>query len=328
MQVLLDNKLNFYKASLHGHSTYSDGKFSVEELKEMFKAKGYSVVAFSDHEHLIDNSNLDDENFLTITSAEMAIKEFPTQSTLVNHNMRVAHLNFYALDQHNTLTPCYSSVYDHYRNSDIVKSKIRFDKEYERVYNADGINDMIKIASENGFLVQYNHPTWSLENATDYVHYKGLWSIEVFNTSVQLSGGESYVPNAFDDLLRLGNKVYATMCDDNHSLDSMFGGFVMINADKLDYKTIMTALQNGNFYSSQGPEIISLVKDGNKVKIKTSGVKQIAMSTYGRKCKSVNAKDGVPVTEAEFELIPEFEFFRITLTDFEGNHALTNAYKV
>ncbi len=327
MQVLLDNKLNFYKASLHGHSTYSDGKFSVEELKELFKQKGYSVVAFTDHEHLIDNSNLDDKDFLTITSAELAIKEFPTQSTLVNHNMRVTHLNIYALDQHNVITPCYNSVYDHYVK-DNNKNKIFFEKEYERVYNADGINDMIKIANEKGFLVSYNHPTWSLENATDYVNYKGLWAIEVFNTSVQLGGGESYVPNAFDDLLRKGNKVYATMCDDNHSLNSMFGGWVMINADKLDYATIMTALQNGNFYSSQGPEIISLVKDGNKVKIKTSGVKQIAMSTYGRKCKAVNATNGEPVTEAEFELIPEFEYFRITLTDFEGNHALTNAYKV
>ena len=327
MQVLLDSKLNFYKASLHGHSTNSDGQFSVEELKEMFKEKGYSVVAFTDHEHLIDNSFLDDENFLTITSCEMAIKEFPTQSTLVNHNMRVTHLNFYALDQHNTLTPCYSSIYDHYTKG-LHRDLIRFDGEYERVYNADGINDMIKIANEKGFLVQYNHPTWSLENAVDYVNFKGLWSVEVFNTSVQLSGGESYVPNAFDDLLRLNDKIFATMCDDNHSKASMFGGYVMINAEKLDYTTIMTALQNGNFYSSQGPEIISLIKDGNKVKVKTSGAKQIAMSTRGRKCKAFNSTNGEPITEAEFELIPAYEYFRITVTDFEGNHALTQAYKV
>jgi hypothetical protein len=327
MQVLLDNKLNFYKASLHGHSTYSDGNFTVEELKELFKKQGYSVVAFTDHEHLIDNSNLDDSEFLTITSAELAIKEFPTQSTLVNYNMRVTHLNIYALDQHNVITPCYNSVYDHYVK-DNNKDKIFFEKEYERVYSPDGINEIIKIANEKGFLVQYNHPTWSLENATDYVNFKGLWAIEVYNNSVNFSGGDSYVPNAFDDLLRKGNKIYATMCDDNHHLDSMFGGYVMINADKLDYSTIMTALKNGNFYSSQGPEIISLVKDGNKVKIKTSGAKQIAMTTYGRKTKAFNAKNGEPITEAEFELIPSYEYFRITVTDFEGKHALTQAYKV
>lgn len=327
MQVLISDKLNFYKASLHGHSTYSDGNFTVEELKELFKKKGYSVVAFTDHEHLIDNSNLDDDNFLTITSAELAIKEFPTQSTLVNHNMRVTHLNVYALDQHNVITPCYNSIYDHYVK-DNNKDKIFIEKEYDRVYSADGINEMIKIANEKGFLVSYNHPTWSLENATDYVNYKGLWAIEVYNNSVNVSGGDSYVPNAFDDLLRKGNNVYATMCDDNHTLNSMFGGWVMINADKLDYPTIMNALINGNFYSSQGPEIYSLVKDGNKVIIKTSGAKQIAMSSFGRKTKAVNSVDGKPITQAEFELIPSYEYFRITITDFEGNHALTQSYKV
>ena len=68
--------------------------------------------------------------------------------------------------------------------------------------------------------------------------------------------------------------------------------------------------------------------NGNKVKIKTSGVKQIAMTTFGRKTKAFNAKNGEPITEAEFELIPSYEYFRITVTDFEGKHALTQAYKV
>ena len=143
MKILLDENKRFFKANLHCHSTYSDGKFTVENLKEEYKKRGYSIVAFTDHEHLIDNSHLNDDEFLTITSCEMAIKEFPTQSTLVNFDMRVCHLNFYALDQHNTTTPCYSSVYDHYI-TDEIKDLIRFDKEYERVYTTDGINDMIK----------------------------------------------------------------------------------------------------------------------------------------------------------------------------------------
>ena len=33
---------NFYKANLHCHSVYSDGKLTVEELKERYKEKGYS----------------------------------------------------------------------------------------------------------------------------------------------------------------------------------------------------------------------------------------------------------------------------------------------
>ena len=43
----------FYKANLHCHSTHSDGKLTVEQLKEVYKKEGYSVVAFSDHNVLI-----------------------------------------------------------------------------------------------------------------------------------------------------------------------------------------------------------------------------------------------------------------------------------
>ena len=107
MKVFLDSSKNFYKANLHCHSVYSDGKLTVEELKKRYKEKGYSIVAFTDHEHLIDNTRLDDEDFLTITSCEIAIKEFPTVSTGVNQNMKVVHLNFYAKDPHNIKTPCY-----------------------------------------------------------------------------------------------------------------------------------------------------------------------------------------------------------------------------
>ena len=72
MKILLDEKKRFYKANLHCHSVYSDGTRTVEELKADYMAQGYSIIAFTDHEHLIDNSHLTDENFLAITACELA----------------------------------------------------------------------------------------------------------------------------------------------------------------------------------------------------------------------------------------------------------------
>ena len=43
-----------YKANLHCHTTVSDGHYSPEEVKEYYKAHGYSVIAFTDHEILLD----------------------------------------------------------------------------------------------------------------------------------------------------------------------------------------------------------------------------------------------------------------------------------
>ena len=320
----MDECLPYYKAQMHCHSVNSDGKLTVDEQKQLFKARGYSVVAFTDHEHLVDNSRLDDEDFLTITSCEVAIKEDACQSTLKNHDMKAVHLNFYALDQHNVVTPCYNSVYDHYTNDEMRKIT-KFDGEYERVFSAECVNDMIRIAKEKGFLVSYNHPNWSLENATNYLKYDGLDFVEIYNHSCTMAGEDSYLIKAFDDFLRDSKKIYATMCDDSHSLGRMFGGWVMINAPRLDYKTIMEHLQNGKFYCSNGPEIYSLIREGNMVTIKTSPAKRIALSTHGRRCSAVWG-DGV--TEATFELMEADGYFRITVDDVHGNHAHTQSYEV
>ncbi len=331
MTVLLDERKPFFKANLHCHSTNSDGRLSVTELKGEFKKRGYSVVAFTDHEHVIDNSAYDDEDFLTVTSCEVAIKEFPEESTVRNFGMRVCHLNLFALDQHNSVTPCYSSIYDHFGDPSI-KKLVRHNGEYQRVYSVDGINDIIRRASDAGFLVQYNHPAWSLENATQYLGYNGLFSVEVYNHSCERMGGDSYNILAFDDFLRSGKKIFCTMCDDCHvsaPLDSpqcdAFGGWVMINAARLDYASIMNALQNGNFYASQGPEIYSITIDNGIVSVKTSEAQKISYSTAGRRTLAAYP-DGSPLTQAQFNVNGSDGYFRITVTDEYGKTALSQAY--
>lgn len=324
MQILLNKNKPFFKAAMHCHSTNSDGKLSVQEQKELFKKQGYSVVAFTDHEHLIDNSHLDDENFLTITSCEIAIKEFPEQSTLKNTLMRVTHLNLYAQNQHNVVTPCYNSVYDHFKNPSI-EDKIKFNGEYQRIYSKDGINAIIKEAKSKGFLVCYNHPEWSLENATDYLHYENLDFVEVYNHASTIAGSECYQIQAFDDFLRNGKRIFNLMADDSHKKEDMFGGFIMINAHKLDYDTIISALKNGEFYSSQGPLIYSLIKNGNEVTVECSNAKRISLSTKGRRTE---AKRGENLTKATFKVKETDEYFRITVVDEYNNHAHTQAYEI
>ncbi len=331
MKVLLDESKPFFKAALHCHSTNSDGRLTVEELKREFKKRGYSVVAFTDHEHVIDNSAYDDDDFLAITSCEIAIKEFPNESTLKNFDMRVCHLNFFALDRHNTITPCYSSLYDHFIKPQI-KDAVHYDGEYERIYSADGINDIIRRANEAGFLVQYNHPAWSIENATQYLAYEGLFSVEIYNHSCERAGGDSYNVLAFDDILRSGKKIFCTMCDDNHNcypLDSpkcdAFGGWVMINAEKLDYASIIQALKNGDFYASQGPEIYGIKLEDDTVTVKTSNAAKISYSTAGRRTLAAIA-DGTPLNFAQFAVADTDKYFRITVTDTDGKIANSQAY--
>lgn len=328
-KILLDEKKNYYKGNMHCHSSLSDGYYSPEELKKLYKEKGYSFLAITDHEHINNNSYLDDEDFITLTGAEFAIKQFPSESTMKNFNMKVCHLNFYAKKQNNDYTFCYSSVSDHFCSPERKYLINRPAGEYERVYGGEGISQLIREANEHGFFVAYNHPRWSLENYADYSGYEGLWGVEIYNHACNVDGLYDYDINVLDDMLRDGKRVFASCGDDNHNrggdLLQSFGACVYVNAESLDYESIVDGLISGNFYSSMGPEIYSLYVEDGMVYIKCSDVKKICYSTRGRRTKAINAIDGT-IDEAVFEIKDTDGYFRIDIVDENGLRANTQAY--
>lgn len=325
-KILLSRDKNYYKMNTHCHSTESDGKMTVEELKEHYKKNGYSIIAFTDHEHLVNNSHLNDENFLAITSCEIAIKEFPHLSTLVKTDMRVCHLNFFAKDPENIDTPCYNSVYDHFVKEGEDYPIVHSCGEYERVYSAEGISEIIKEVSEKGFLVSYNHPCWSLENATDYLGYKGLWAVEIYNNDCVVEGIYEYDINVYDDFLRNGHHMACVAGDDNHKLEHTCGGYIMVNCDKLDYKTVMDALENHEFYSSTGPVIKELYVEDNKAYLTFEKGTKAFLSNDGRRTAKYIAKNPDGENTAVFDILPTDKFIRFTVRDEYGKFAHTNAY--
>ncbi len=325
-KILLDSNKNFYKANLHCHSTKSDGKMTVEEIKEHYKKNGYSIVAYTDHEHLLDNSYLNDDDFLAITSCEVAIKEFPELSTLVKTDMKVAHLNFLARDPKNIDTPCYNSVYDHFVKDWFKDEIVHTCGEYDRVLTHEGISEMVKIANEKGFLVTYNHPNWSLQNASDYIGYKGLWAVEVYNHESCCSGRIEYDIHSYENFLRAGERIACVAADDNHSMRSTCGGWVMINADSLDYDTIFDAMEKHNLYASFGPEIKELYVEGDTAYLTFSKGEFALMSTLGRRVKKEMAQNPDGENKVSFKILPTDGCIRFDVVDDHNRRAHTCAY--
>lgn len=333
MKIILDEKKGYYKANMHCHTTCSDGKLTPEEIKRIYKEQGYSIVAFTDHEHVIDQSHLTDEGFLALVGCEAAIKEIPTESTLTNQQMKVCHLNFFALNPKNPITPCYNSVADHFVTKD-AEGKFTPDGEYDRLYTHEGISDMIKRAHDMGYLVAYNHPSWSLENSFDYLGYAGIDFVEIYNTGC-VKEGHTDDERVFEDLLLSGRRVFCIAGDDNHNkkpLDSpasdSFGGYIMINEERLEYSAIMKALWQGRFYVSTGAEIHSVTRDESSVTIKTSNASSIHMRTGGRRCESAFGEADSPLTEATFTLRREDKFFRFKVIGSDGKIAYSQAYYI
>lgn len=326
-KVLLDSGKNFYKGNMHCHTTISDGNFTPEQIKELYKSNGYSFVAFTDHEVTVNHSDLDDDDFLAITSQELTIKEIHNVSTGENKKMKVCHLNIYSKSQDNTLHICYDPVLDKYSKGEFREKINKLGGDYVREYTTECINEIIRTANENGFFVCYNHPRWSLENYRQYSNYEGLWGVEILNNCCHSGGLYEYNINVYDDFLRDGKRVFASCGDDNHnSRDDSCGAFVMVNADNLTYDNIIEGLLKGNFYSSSGPEIYNLYVENGYVYIECSNAKHIHYSTEGRRVAFADSDKNGYINSAKFQIDESDGYFRLDVIDEHGKRANTQGY--
>ena len=334
MLTLLDKNKNFYKANLHCHTTKSDGRASAETVKEEYKKQGYSAVAFTDHNHLLNASYLTDDEFIAITGCEHTVTGPKVDTYGPRPSAKQAHLCFYAKDPNCDITPFYHEKYDSYKFEDL-RHLVKYTEPYTRVFSHEGINEMIKKGHEQGFLVSLNHPNWSLMTAEDYLGYEDLDFIEVFNNGTYLSGHHNDEA-AYDNIMKAGKKVFCSACDDNHNIfgfdgpkTDSFGGWVMINAEKLGYTELMDALEAGDFYASTGPEIHSLyIDDDGVLRIETSEVMGMYLITQGRRNGRVLSEDGEPITTGAFKFYDYDVRFRIRIDDKYGRSAYTQIYDI
>ncbi|MCL2287132.1 MAG: PHP domain-containing protein [Firmicutes bacterium] len=307
-KVLFKADKNIYKANLHCHTTVSDGEWTPEKTKEMYKAKGYSVIAFSDHNKLVNHSYLNDDMFLAINSCEVDIgQSLPGQPF---SKKRVYHFILFSPDPNACETPQLMGM------------------DYDDI---DAINQYIKDRADEGFLVCYNHPYWSLQTYDEYSKLKGCFAMEIYNHGCAVFDGNcSYSPQVYDEMLRCGNKIFCLSTDDNHNRhpaeglnNDSFGGFVMINSPSLGYSDIFNALKQGDFYSSQGPEIYEIFIQDGVLNVKCSDACQVIVYTDDRTC---HIEKGEALNEVGFVLNGNEKYIRVMCRDKEGLDANSNAY--
>ena len=334
-QYLIPNEGRFYKANMHTHTTVSDGRLTPEEIKEIYKEQGYSVVAFTDHDIMIDHSELNDESFLAITSYEVETNRPGRQGASPRENPTY-HLNFYARRPDETFYPCPNPGYTWGNARALVQDYYKGD--YKRVYSVEGQNEMITEARAHGFLVNYNHPDWSIQHYPDYAGLEGLTGVEVFNgTCYQEGFSLDASDHVLDDLLCLGKRVYPIAADDTHFRHNCCQGWIDIKADALNYDSIFSAYEKGDFYASWGPAIRELWLEDGVLHVECSGVKTVFLCTERRMPGRVNAAEGEVVTHASFDLKAHYadvhsgsfdgrSFVRLVLVDHDGNKAMTRGY--
>lgn len=329
--ILFPTAGHIYKANLHTHTTWSDGEFTPQEIKQLYKARGYQIVAFSDHEVCLDHSDLNDPEFLALTAYEMAVNPSGCRDRAFHEPCY--HLNLFAKSPHNTRHVCFNRNYvrDFWPASQLEVQTYSRDT---RVYSVDYVNRLLEEIREAGFLVSLNHPVWSMNYYPDYIPLKGIWGVEVFNTGCAMHGYGEDDARVYEDMLRAGIPVLPLATDDIHQRRDAFGGWIMVAADALDYSQVIRALEAGAFYASTGPQLQSLVLEDGKLKIACSPCSRIRVGTERRKAFCLTAEGELPLTMAEFSLQeifagcadPEKGYFRVTLVDAQGKTAYSRAY--
>ena len=335
--ALIPENGSFYKANLHTHTICSDGCKTPEEIKEIYKAHGYSVVAYTDHDVMIDHSDLNDEDFLAITSHEVETNDTPVGGSFLA--TPTYHLNFYAKNPHETNYACPNPGYAWGNARAIADTQDYYKGDYARRYSVEGQNEMIAEANAKGYLVSYNHPDWSTQSYPDYIGLEGITAVEVYNTGCVLAG---WVLDAgdhvLDDFLKAGKRVYPIATDDCHGDHDMCGGWVRFKADELSYDAIMTAYEQGDFYASWGPEILSLCIEDGVVKADFPTESEVVRVDLHTAVRYADRRNGENLTHAEFDINSYMNevkrigfpldraYFRLVVTDAQGNKAMTRGY--
>lgn len=321
-KYLLPEKGTFYKANLHLHSTISDGALTPEVWKERYMAKGYSILAYTDHDTFVTHNDLTDEHFLALNGYELG---------LMKDRVQACHICAIRLTNSEEMPACQvdGSFVLEKQNKPLPKGIVGVYNGKDLGYNGECISRIFKDHADAGFFTTYNHPEWSGEHYPEYISYHNMHAMEIVNYVSQTQGYEEYNAQIYDDMLLAGKRIYCIATDDAHSIGGAFGGFTMIKAERLEYTAVTNALLNGHFYASQGPAVEEFYYEEGEFYIRTSPAKKIFArflgAKVGQKARGICAPEGGYVNELRVRATEGAIAVRFTVTDERGYHANTNA---
>lgn len=326
---LLPEHGTFYKANLHCHTVFSDGKNTPEEMRDYYKSFGYSILSITDHDMLFDHSDLSQEDFLMLTGYEYGIiEDDPNYDT----TSKTVEFNIYPKDPHNIKQVCFDPSVLIFAK-DEIKSKIQYIGEPVRMeFTFEFFQKVIDAAKANDCLIGINHPVYSFLDAAFISKMKGLDFLEIQNQTSLLTG-EDDNHYLYDQLLRSGYQLAITASDDRHRAniidyptDPRPWTATMIKADSLSYPDVISAMEQGNMYTTQGPEIYELYIEDGKVHMKFSDAKHVIMVTSGRRRNFSIAEENQYLNEVVYPIPAEMTYIRMVVVDEYGRKARTRAY--
>lgn len=311
---------NWYKGNLHSHTTVSDGMLTPDAAVALYKKNGYHFLCISEHDIFSDyREQYNTESFITLPAIEYTSVLYRDIGT--NERYKLHHMHGILGTQ-----AMQDAAPESFRHLQYVPPK-KFFKEWTGAAAAQEMADML---SAHGCVVTYNHPIWSRVNEEDFIYTNGPEMLEIFNYNTVQESSTGYDVTYWDRMLRMGRKINCFASDDNHNeglFEDSCGGWVCVQAPELTHDAIVTALMNGNYYSSAGPEIYDWgIRDGvayvecsavNRVNFVSGNIINDGITVLGKPCADT-------LTKAKHTLKGHETYVRAEVVDKYGRAAWTN----
>jgi hypothetical protein len=343
----------WYKGNLHTHSYWSDGDEFPEMIMDWYKSQGYNFVGLSDHNILAE-----DEKWIKVINSRIYEEGFQKylskyDSQWVTHKVDsgriLVKLKTYAeykplFEDNNFLILQSEEISDKFEGKPIhinvtnVREKIE-PQGGESVANVmqRNVDAVLEQRKKTGapMFPHINHPNFFFAvSIQDLIDLRGERFFEVYNGHPMVNNyGDSLRPGTEQmwDMINIAYSnrnqplIYGLATDDSHEYHQVGSaysnagrGWVMVYADSLKPGSLISALENGDFYASTGVTLKEVTVKNNtlSIKIDPSDNVQYTIDFVGvakgeqqsRVLKSISA------TEASLDLTDQYLFVRARIT--------------
>ena len=290
--IVFDGSRKLYKANLHVHTTLSDGRKPLEEVRSIYRDNGYDFLAISDHRKLTTQTMVDG-SLISVQSIELDFY-------LIG---QVIHIVGVGVDD--SITELLPKITHPQRAIDGIK--------------------------EAGGIAILAHPAWSLNTPEVINGLRGLDAVEIYNTvsGMPFNRDRADSSNILDIAFTQGNLLNVVASDDAHFyVGDECKSYIMAAAKEKTVDALKEAIRNGDFYATQGPHFEKIELEGNVLKVWSSPVKCISFHTNLPWGGPTATQTGDGLTYAEYTVNMNYplppKFIRVLMVDENGKRAGSN----
>lgn len=297
------------RCAFHVHTTESDGWLAPAIQRRYHAWGGYDVLVVTDHDRFTPEPSGDDD-LLVVGGTELSLTAPKSGGPL--HLLGIG-----------------------------VTGAVPVGRDASLAEAARAVREL-------GGLPFLAHPVWSGLRTDEVDGIEDCAGVEIFNAGSHQEQSRGHNDAHTDVWLSMGHRLSLIATDDTHypGYDA-FRAWVQVHAAERTREAVLAALAEGRFYSTCGPRILEMTRDGNQLTVRTTPVRSIAalanpphggqvtaghhtLAYRGQRLRTTDGQawegisDGDLLTGATFPIRPGMRYQRIVLTDAQGRHAWSN----